>query len=424
LPLLIGVGAGTACGVAANALFSGERFLAIAVEDVAVPIGQIYLRLLLMLVVPLLFSALVNGVAELDVAHLGKIGTKTLGYTVVVSAIAVTIGLVLVNVLAPGAGASEAVRTLAHGAKVPAAAAPPEAGAVAILIAMVPDNPLAAAVKGDMIGLMVFSLIFGVGLGLTKGAGAARLREVIAGLYDTCMTLIDGVLRLAPIGVAALMFTMTARLGFDILATLGFYVAVVIGGLALHMFGIYSLSVRFLGGMAPIDFFRRVRLAMLTAFSTASSAATLPVALEVADRELGLPKRVARFVLTAGSAMNQNGTALFEGVTVIFLAQVYAVPLTLGQQGTIMAICVLAGIGTAGVPSGSIPVIAMMLRMFGIPVESLGMILGVNQLLDMCRTTLNVTGDLAAAVYVAKGEPGDASGGEVAPTAAAASSSS
>ncbi|MFY1831055.1 dicarboxylate/amino acid:cation symporter, partial [Myxococcus fulvus] len=153
------------------------------------------------------------------------------------------------------------------------------------------------------------------------------------------------------------------------------------------------------------EFFRDCRLAIVTAFSTSSSSATLPTALKVAEENLKLPPNVSRFVLTAGSAMNQNGTALFEGVTVLFLAQVYEVPLDLSQQALIMFICILAGIGTAGVPAGSIPVIAMILTMFKIPVEGLGLVLGVDRFLDMCRTTLNVTGDLAAAVYVARGEP-------------------
>jgi DAACS family dicarboxylate/amino acid:cation (Na+ or H+) symporter len=170
---------------------------------------------------------------------------------------------------------------------------------------------------------------------------------------------------------------------------------------------VYSLSVKLLGGRSPLAFFREVRLAMVTAFSTASSSATLPTALKVAEENLRLPRHVSRFVLTAGSAMNQNGTALFEGVTVLFLAQLYGIELTLLQQGTVMVICVLAGIGTAGVPAGSIPVIAMILGIFGIPPEGLGLILGVDRILDMCRTTLNVTGDLAAAVYVARGEPQD-----------------
>ncbi len=406
--LLLGVGLGASAGLVANTLAGGDPALVWTLDHVSGPIGQIFLRLLFMLVTPLLFSALVVGVLELDPAHVGRIGLRTLGYTVVVSTIAVLIGLVLVNAFEPGVGVSETVRELARSGKAPtAASAPAEGGAIALIVSMVPENPFAAAAKGDMIGLMFFALVFGLALAATPTAAAGRLREMISGLYDVCMTLVGGVLRLAPIGVGALLFTVTARLGFEILGYLAQYVFVVVLGLAIHMFGVYSLSVRFLGGMRPIDFFRKSRLAMLTAFSTASSAATLPTALKVAEEELRLPPRVSRFVLTAGSAMNQNGTALFEGVTVIFLAQVFAVELSLGQQATIMAICVLAGIGTAGVPSGSIPVIAMILNMYKIPVEGLGMILGVNQLLDMCRTTLNVTGDLAAAVYVARGEAAD-----------------
>jgi DAACS family dicarboxylate/amino acid:cation (Na+ or H+) symporter len=212
------------------------------------------------------------------------------------------------------------------------------------------------------------------------------------------------VLKLAPIGVAALLFGMTARLGIEVLVQLAAYVGVVVLGLALHMFGVYSLSVRFFGGRNPWQFFKDVRLAAVTAFSTGSNA-TLPTALKVAEDELKLPRNVARFVLTAGASMNQNGTALFEGVTVLFLAQLFGVHLSLQDQIVVMFICVLGGIGTAGVPAGSLPVIAMILGMFHIPPEGLGLILGVDRFLDMCRTTLNVVGDLAAAVYVARGEP-------------------
>jgi DAACS family dicarboxylate/amino acid:cation (Na+ or H+) symporter len=162
--------------------------------------------------------------------------------------------------------------------------------------------------------------------------------------------------------------------------------------------------VRLLGGMSPAFFFRGIQAAMITAFSTASSNATLPTALRVAEQNLRLPPGVSRFVLTIGSTMNQNGTALFEGVTVLFLAQFYGVPLTIGQQVTVVLICILGGIGTAGVPAGSIPVVALILGMVGVPVEGIGLILGVDRFLDMCRTTLNVTGDLAAAVVVSRGE--------------------
>jgi DAACS family dicarboxylate/amino acid:cation (Na+ or H+) symporter len=201
-----------------------------------------------------------------------------------------------------------------------------------------------------------------------------------------------------------LLFTLTAKLGVELFWHLGKYVLVVLLALALHQFVVYSLLVKFLGGRSPLQFFKDIRLAMLTAFATASSSATLPTALKVAEENLKLPAPISRFVLTAGSAMNQNGTALFEGVTVLFLAQLYGVELAMGQQLSIMVICILGGIGTAGVPAGSLPVIAMILAMFGIPPEGLGLVIGVDRLLDMSRTTLNVTGDLAAAVYVARAE--------------------
>jgi DAACS family dicarboxylate/amino acid:cation (Na+ or H+) symporter len=218
------------------------------------------------------------------------------------------------------------------------------------------------------------------------------------------MRLLGMVIRIAPLGVGCLVFALASRLGVELFEMLGAYVFVVVAGLALQMFGVYSLLVRWLGGMSPLQFFRSVRTAIITAFSTASSNATLPTALLVADRELGLPSHVSRFVLTIGSTANQNGTALFEGVTVLFLAQLYGVDLSFAQQLGVVGICVLGGIGTAGVPAGSIPVIAMILGMIGVPPEAIGLILGVDRFLDMCRTTVNVTGDLAAAVVVSKGE--------------------
>jgi DAACS family dicarboxylate/amino acid:cation (Na+ or H+) symporter len=188
------------------------------------------------------------------------------------------------------------------------------------------------------------------------------------------------------------------------LAQLARYVLVVLLALLIHQFVVYSLPVRFLGGMSPLRFFKSIEEAMVTAFSTASSNATLPTALKVAEENLELPPHVSRFVLTIGSTANQNGTALFEGVTVLFLAQFYGVPLTFAQQLLVVAVCILGGIGTAGVPAGSLPVVVLILGMVGIPVEGIGLILGVDRFLDMCRTTLNVTGDLAAAVVVARGE--------------------
>jgi DAACS family dicarboxylate/amino acid:cation (Na+ or H+) symporter len=203
------------------------------------------------------------------------------------------------------------------------------------------------------------------------------------------------------VGVAALLFTLTAQLGYQVLLQLGEYVLLVIAALAIHQFIVYGLAVKFIGGRSPREFFRSIQGAMLTAFSTASSSATLPTSLKVADEQLKLPHQVSRFVLTLGATANQNGTALFEGITVLFLAQFYGVDLSLMDQAIVMGICILGGIGTAGVPSGSLPVVAIILGMVGVPVEGVGLILGVNQLLDMCRTTVNVSGDLAIATLVA-----------------------
>jgi DAACS family dicarboxylate/amino acid:cation (Na+ or H+) symporter len=407
--MLVGILVGTVAGLVAHAVAGDSDWLNSVVTNFTQPVGRIFIRLLLMLVVPLLFAALVMGVCELDLKQIGRLGLKTVVYTVVFSSVAVLLGLLLVNTLQPGAGFSEEARAAARNntAAMKAAPTPGSSSPAALIVNMVPDNPIRTAADGDMIGLIIFSLIFGTGLALTQTPGAVRLRETIQGLYDVMMRLIDGVLRLAPYGVAALLFSVMAQLGVEVLRQILSYVAVVLLALGLHMFGVYSLSVRFLGGRSPLSFFRDVRLAMATAFSTASSSATLPTALKVAEENLRLPRHVSRFVLTAGAAMNQNGTALFEGVTVLFLAQVYGVPLSLGDQATIMFICVLAGIGTAGVPAGSLPVVLMILGLFKIPTEGIGLILGVDRFLDMCRTTLNVTGDLAAALYVARGEPAD-----------------
>ncbi len=409
LRLLYGFALGCGAGMLGHAFLAGHPALEAVITYVAAPAGQIFLRLLFMLVLPLVFSALVLGVTGLgDLKRLGRIGARTLAYTVFVSLVAVALGLALVNTLRPGEGLDPALRQqlaerAAEGAGALERLEPPRSG-VDLLVRIVPANPVRAAADGDMLAVMFFALLVGVGLSLTESPGARRLEEAIQGLYEVAMRLIGMVITLAPAGVAALMFTLTADLGYGILLQLARYVGVVVLGLALHQFLVYPLTVRLLGGMSPIFFFRGISAAMIMAFSTASSNATLPTALRVAEEKLRLPPHVSRFVLTIGATANQNGTALFEGVTVLFLAQFYGLPLSLAQQGLVLAICVLGGIGTAGVPAGSLPVVAMILGLVGIPPEGIGMILGVDRFLDMCRTTLNVSGDLAAAVVVSRGE--------------------
>jgi len=409
LRMLIGLLAGLVLGVAAHMRFGDSPGLARFVQLVTEPAGRIFLRLLFMLVIPLIVSALALGVAGVgDLGRLGRIGLKTLAYTVVVSSIAVLLGVGMVNLFRPGDGLSPALkaRLATQASAAPPAAVATAGGATGVdfLVNLVPNNIVKAMGDGDMLGLMVFALFLGVGLAMVRTEPARRFEAALQGLFDVVMHLLGLVIQLAPFGVAALLFTLTARLGIDILRQLGAYVAVVVAALAIHQFVVYSISVAWLGGMSPWRFFRGIRTAMLTAFSTASSNATLPTSLAVAERELNLPPHVSRFVLTVGSTANQNGTALFEGVTVLFLAQFYGIHLAFTQQLSVVFICILGGIGTAGVPAGSIPVVMMILGMVGIPAEGIGMILGVDRFLDMCRTTLNVTGDLAAAVVVSRGE--------------------
>jgi DAACS family dicarboxylate/amino acid:cation (Na+ or H+) symporter len=402
--MLLGAFIGAVTGLVAHIFFFGTTGLTILVDYVSVPLGQVFLRLLFMLVMPLVFAALVMGVCELELGSLARIALKTMAYTVVVSFIAVAIGLTAVNLVQPGRLGSYEVTQSA------APASPPqqtmEKSPIELILAIIPDNPVKAVASGDMLAWLTFSLIFGIGLSLTRTQGSATLKSNIQGLYDVLMRLIQMVLRLGPIGVGALMFTTTARLGPGILGKVGAYAGTVIVALALHMFVVYPLLLWFLGKKNPVQFFKETRDASITAFSTASSSATLPTALRVAEEDLKLPRDISRFVLTAGATMNQNGSALFEGVTVLFLAQVYGIEMSLPKQLMVLLICVLAGVGTAGVPAGTLPVIAMMMRMLEIPAEGLGLILGVDRLLDMCRTSLNVTGDLVAAVVVARGEEG------------------
>jgi DAACS family dicarboxylate/amino acid:cation (Na+ or H+) symporter len=401
--MLVGAVAGALLGLVLHHFFAGTHGLTIFIEYVTVPIGQAFLRLLFMLVMPLVFAALVMGVCELDLGTLARIAFRTFTYTIIVSVIAVFIGLAAVNLIQPGRiGKADLADVSAPAVSITSS----DKTFVTILLEMIPNNPIEAAASGNILAWLIFSLIFGIGLSLTPSA--KTLRETIQGMYDVLMRLIQAVLAFGPIGVFALLTSAMARMGSDMLGRVGAYTGTVILALAVHMFVVYPLVLWIFGRKSPLAFFRESRAAVLTAFSTASSSATLPTALRVAEEELRLPRDISRFVLTAGSTMNQNGSALFEGVTVLFLAQAYDVPLTLAQQLLVLVICVLAGVGTAGVPAGTIPVLAMMMHMLKIPQEGLGLILGVDRLLDMCRTTLNVTGDLVAAVYVARGEKPDA----------------
>lgn len=412
MKMLIGFLIGLVLGLAVHSSQAGEPWVAWTTANVTGPIGRVFLNLLFMLVIPLIFSALVVGIAEMgDVRSLKRVGVKTLVYTVILSSVAVVLALAAANLLQPGAGVerSRAEALIAQGgerASQIVTSAREQQGIIDTLVSIIPSNIVDAAADNNILAVMFFALFFGIGLLLVNTPGAQRLQDALQGVLDVSMRLIGIVIRLAPIAIACFMFNLAATFGWELLRYLAAYVGVVLLVLGVHMFVSYPLALKFLGGKSPIAFFREVQEAMVVAFSTASSNATLPTSLRVAEEKLKLPPRVSRFVLTIGATANQNGTAIFEGITVLFLAQFFGIHLDLWAQVTVLLICILAGIGTAGVPAGSLPVIAIILASVGVPPEGIGLILGVDRLLDMCRTTLNVTGDLAIATIVSKGEEG------------------
>ena len=389
-----------------------EPWLQTILTWVTQPVGSIFLNLLFMLVLPLVFSALVLGVVEIgDPKALGRIGGRTLAFILVVTGVAVAIGMTFVSVFQPGVGIDPQVAQtlIAQSAEQAGGIVQrgEEASALQVLLSIVPRNPLAAGVEGNLIGVMFFALLFGIGAATVKTDGVRTFIGTLQGVYDITLKLINAVIKLAPYAVAALLFNLLAIKGFAGLLPLAKFVAVTVGALATHFFVVFPLLLWFVGRMNPIDFFRRAQPAILTAFSTSSSSATLPTTLRVAEQNLGTPKRIGRFVCTLGATANMNGTALFEGVVVLFLAQFFGIELSFGQQILVLLMCILGGIGAAGVPGGSLPVIASILVMFGIPPEGIALILGVDRFLDMCRTAVNVTGDLVGTVVVSRGEPAD-----------------
>lgn len=406
--VLLGFVLGLVLGLAVHYLAPGALWVGTSVTYVAQPIGQIFLNLLFMMVLPLMMCALILGVAELgDIASLGRLGWKTLMYTAVVTATAVMIGLLVVNLIQPGVGLNgqEMLTSMSSTADAAKAKEIASTGSnlsfMQLMLGIVPKNIAAAMVDDKQkLGVMFFALMIGIGLVLTQTPATQKFKETLQGLFEITMRLIGMFIKLAPYAVAALMYALSAKLGFDPLLSLLKFALTVILALALHMFIVLPLWVKYMGGMSPKTFFRGGEEAILTAFATASSTATLPITLRVAEQNLKLPQKVARFTLTIGASANHHGTALFEGVTVLFLAQAFGVQLDLGQQMMVLGLCILGGIGTAGVPAGSLPVIAMILAIINVPPEGLAIILGVDRFLDMCRTALNVTGDLATAVVV------------------------
>ncbi len=390
-----------------------EPWVLWVVKNVTKPVGDVFLNLLFLAIVPLVFASLVLGVTRLGgSANVGRIGAKTVGYFLVTTACAAAIGLTLVNAVRPGDYArdqkdglmaqfgKEAQGRIENAKK-------KEFGAQ-YFVDIVPANPLRAMVEKDMLAIIFTALLVGFAVTRLDAHYARVLTDVLEGVNRVAEQVIRWAMALAPYAVFCLIFSTTSLFGYKLLIALGAFVLTVLGGLGLHQFVVLPVLVKVFGGMNPLDFFRKSQGTILTAFSTSSSSATLPVAIRCAEDDLGVPKEVSNFVLPLSASMNHNGTALFESVTVLFLIQVFGRSLGLEEQIVVLVLCILTATGMAGVPGGSLPLIGLILAQFEVPAGAIAIVLGVDRLLDMCRTAVNVTADLTTAVYVARSEAGRA----------------
>lgn len=371
------------------------------------PLGQVFLRLIFMIVVPMVFSGLVLGTFELGKHQgLGRVIKRTLFFTALSSISSVIIGIFLVSLIKPGKfiNLSNYNFSADNVDKIKSNVASSKP-IIQALLEIIPKNPIGSALnalEGEMLSLMFFAMFFGFALsrGLKNSNKDSIFVSVLEEFYSASMVIVEYAMKLAPLAVFSLVFNSTSKFGYELLISLAVYVLVVVLALLIQQFGVYTILLKLFTKLSPLDFFKKCKDVYVYAFATASSNATLPKSLELAETKLNLTPSVSRFVLTVGSTANQNGTALFEGITVLFLAQVHGIDLSLASQLQVVAMSIIAGIGTAGVPGGSLPLIMILLQQVGIPPESIGIVFGVDRFLDMARTTLNVSGDLVIAALV------------------------
>ena len=379
-----------------------EKTIATAIK----PLGSIFIRLLSFLAIPLVIATLIVGAASLkDIRKLGRVGGKTFGIYIITTAIAISIGLGAANIIKPGEKVSVQAKERLMGTYQDDSPGDidEEMGIdiLDFLVQIVPKNPINAMADGRMLQIVFFAVFFGITLTLIDKSKSDPVIRLFDGISDVMIKMVDVIMLLAPYGVFALIAATVADFGFDILQTLVWYMGAVILGLALQTFIVYPALLKFVGKSGPIKYFKAMRNAQAIAFSSSSSAATLPVTLDAVENKLGIPKQIAGFVLPLGATINMDGTALYQGVAAVFIAQVYGMDLTMAEQLTIVLTAVLASIGTAPVPGVGIIMLVIILQSVNIPPEGIALILGVDRLLDMCRTVTNVTGDGAVAVTIA-----------------------
>lgn len=381
---------------------SKEKTIATSIK----PLGTLFIRLLSFIAIPLVIASLIVGASSLkDFKKLGRIGGKTFLIYLTTTALAITIGVVLANVIQPGNRVEEDAKNRLMGAYQEESAdkitQELDVDIVNFIVEIVPKNPIEAMTNGNMLQIVFFALIFGISLTMVKPEFADPVIKVSNGISETMIKMVDMIMKLAPFGVFALIAATIADFGFSIVTTLIWYIGAVILGLLLQTTLVYASLVKFLGKMSVIKFFKGIRNALAIAFSTSSSAATLPVTLECLEQDLGKPKEITGFVLPLGATINMDGTALYQGVAAIFISQIYGFDLTLVQQLTIIFTAVLASIGTAPVPGVGLIMLVIILQSVNVPGEGIAIILGVDRILDMIRTVTNVSGDAAVTVAIA-----------------------
>ena len=361
------------------------------------PVGTIFISLLKMLIIPLIFATLVVGVASIaEPKKLGRVAGKTIAYYLVTTAFAIIIGLLLGNIFQPGAG----MNLVLEGPAKEAVGAP---SLVDTIVNLIPKNPIGAMADGKVLQVIVFALFFGYAMTKAGEKGKAVLK-FFEGFAETMYKLTGTVMGFAPYGVFALIATTVGTHGLSVLIPFAKLIFAVYLGIIIHAVVIYSGMTSIIAKMSPAKFFKGFSEASLLAFSTCSSSATLPVSMRVAQDNLGVSPTISSFVQPLGATINMDGTALYQGVCALFVAQAYGIPLGFGAQLTILLTALLASIGTAGVPGAGLVMLTMVLTSVGLPLEGVALIAGVDRILDMARTSCNVTGDAACAVVVAKTE--------------------
>ncbi|QDT70550.1 Proton glutamate symport protein [Planctomycetes bacterium MalM25] len=419
MPLHLRILIGMALGLVAGAVSVAFGFEWLVIDWIK-PFGQIFIKALKMIAVPLIIASLVKGVSDMrDLGRLSALGGRTVALYLATTVVAVTTGLLVVNLVGPGHAIDEATRNQlaeasagAAGAKIELAEQTKSQGPLQPLIDVVPDNVFAAASSnGSMLQVIFFVLLFGVGLVLTPDEKSAPVKAFFDGLNEVVLRLIDLIMLAAPVGVFALLAALVAETpSWDVFRALLLYSLCVVAGLAVLIFGVYPGLVVAFTGKGYGEFFRGISPAQLLAFSTSSSAATLPVTMERVEEHLGVDEEVTSFVLPIGATVNMDGTSLYQAVAAVFIAQAFGIDLTLGDQLSIVVTATLASIGTAAVPSAGIVMLVIVLGTIKVPEEGIALIFAVDRVLDMCRTVANVTGDATVATLVAKsvgllGEP-------------------